>query len=81
MLKLIPVLTVILKSSFNFKSLWFKINTMITKTQLKNSLDNPPENVTVDQVIDQLIFIEKIQKGLDDSKSGRTTSKEKAKEK
>ena len=41
---------------------------MITKTQIKNSLDNLPENVTVDQVIDQLIFIEKIQKGLDDSK-------------
>ena len=54
---------------------------MITKTQIKNSLDNLPENVTVDHVIDKLIFIEKIQKGLDDSKSGRTNSKEEAKEK
>ncbi len=54
---------------------------MITKTQIKNSLDNLPENVTVDQVIDQLIFIEKIQKGLDDSKNGRINSKEEAKEK
>jgi len=54
---------------------------MITKTQIKNSLENLPENVTVDQVIDQLIFIEKIQKGLDDSKNGRINSKEEAKEK
>jgi hypothetical protein len=44
-------------------------------------LDNLPENVTVDQVIDQLIFIEKIQKGLDDSKNGHINSKEEAKEK
>jgi len=48
---------------------------MITKTQTKNSLENLPENVTVDQVIDQLLFIEKIQKGLDDSKNGRINSK------
>lgn len=54
---------------------------MITKTQIKNSLDNLPENLTVDQVIDQLIFLEKIQKGLDDSKNGRINSKEEAKQK
>ena len=54
---------------------------MITKTQIKNSLENLPENVTVDQVIDQLLFIEKIQKGLDDSKNGRINSKEEAIEK
>ena len=54
---------------------------MITKTQTKNSLENLPENVTVDQVIDQLLFIEKIQKGLDDSKNGRINSKKEAKEK
>jgi len=54
---------------------------MITKTQINNLLENLPENVTVDQVIDQLLFIEKIQKGLDDSKNGRINSKEEAKEK
>ena len=54
---------------------------MITKTQIKNLLDNLPENVTVDQVIGQLIFIEKIQKGLDDSRNGRVNSKEDSKEK
>lgn len=54
---------------------------MITKTQIKNSLDNLPENLSVDQVIDHLIFIEKIQKGMDDSKNGRINSKEEAKRK
>ena len=52
---------------------------MITKTQIRNSLDNLPENVSVDQVIDRLIFIEKIQKGLDDSRNGKIKSKDEAK--
>jgi toxin ParE1/3/4 len=46
---------------------------MITKTQIINTLDKLPENLTIDQVIDHLIFLEKVQKGLDDSASGRTT--------
>lgn len=54
---------------------------MITKTQIRHSLDNLPENVSVDQVIDRLIFIEKIQKGLQDSKEGKVNSKEEAKNK
>ncbi len=54
---------------------------MITKTQIQHSLDNLPENVSVDQVIDRLIFIEKIQKGIDDSKNGKTNTKEEAKSK
>ena len=54
---------------------------MITKTQIINSLDKLPENVTVDQVIDQLIFIEKIQKGLDDSLNNRVNSKEEVRDK
>ena len=40
---------------------------MITKTQITDSLNNLPENLTVDQVIDQLVVIEKVQKGLEDS--------------
>ncbi len=54
---------------------------MITKTQIINSLGNLPENLTIDQVIDHLIFIEKIQKGLDDSQNDRINTKEEAKEK
>jgi len=54
---------------------------MIIKTQLIQSLDKLPENMTIDQVIDQLIFLEKVQKGLDDSANGRVRSKVQAKEK
>ncbi len=54
---------------------------MITKTQIINSLGNLPENLTIDQVIDHLIFIEKIQKGLNDSQNDRINTKEEAKEK
>jgi hypothetical protein len=54
---------------------------MITKTQLIDTLDKLPENLTIDQVIDHLIFVEKVQKGLDDSANGRINSNEEAKEK
>jgi hypothetical protein len=54
---------------------------MITKSQLINSLQKFPEKLTIDQVIDHLIFLEKIQKGLDDSKKGRINTKAEAKEK
>ena len=54
---------------------------MITKTQIINSLDKLPENLTIDQIVDHLIFIEKVQKGLADSEGGRINTKEEAKSK
>ena len=64
-----------------FLYLYLKFITMITKTQIIHSLDKMPENMTLEQVVDQLIFLEKVQKGLDDSSNGRTNSKDQAKEK
>jgi hypothetical protein len=54
---------------------------MLTKTQIINSLNNLPENLTIDQVIDHLVLIEKIQKGLEDSEADRVYEKKEAKEK
>jgi predicted transcriptional regulator len=54
---------------------------VITKTQIINSLDKLPDNLTIDQVIDHVIFIEKVQKGLDDSAKGRINTKKEAKQK
>ena len=54
---------------------------MITKTQLINTLDNLPEDLTIDQLIDHLIFIEKVQKGMTDSANGRVNTKEEARQK
>jgi len=54
---------------------------MITKTQLIDTLNKLPENLTIDQVIDHIIFVEKVQKGLADSAEGKINSKEEEKEK
>lgn len=54
---------------------------MISKTQFINSLTKMPENLSVDQLIDKIIFMEKVQKGLDDSEAGRVNTKAQAKEK
>ncbi|MDX5321899.1 MAG: hypothetical protein LPK45_12210 [Bacteroidota bacterium] len=54
---------------------------MITKTQLFDSMGNLPENLSVEQIIEHLLFLEKVQKGLEDSKSGRVNTKEEAKQK
>jgi hypothetical protein len=54
---------------------------MITKTQLISTLDKLPENLNIDQIIDHLIFVEKVQKGLDDSENGRVSTQDEAKQK
>ena len=54
---------------------------MITKTLIKNTLDSLPENVTIEQVIEHLIFLDKVQKGLDDSEKGKINTVEEAKQK
>jgi hypothetical protein len=54
---------------------------MITKTYLLSTFEKLPENLTIDQVIDHIIFVEKVQKGLEDSENGRVYTKEEAKKK
>ena len=54
---------------------------MITKTHLISTLEKLPENLTIDQVIDHIIFIEKVQKGLEDSENGRVYTNEEARKK
>lgn len=54
---------------------------MINKTQLINAIEKMPDNLTIDQVIDRIIFMDKVQKGLDDSANGRINTKKEAKQK
>jgi hypothetical protein len=54
---------------------------MLTKTQLISSLDKTPENLPIDQLVDQRIFVKKVQKGLSHSLDGNIKSKEEAKQK
>jgi hypothetical protein len=52
---------------------------MITKTQIKESIDTLPDNFSIEQIIEHLIFIEKVQHGLEDSKHNRVNSTDEAK--
>jgi len=45
---------------------------MLTKSKLKKTLENLPENFSIDELIEQLIFIEKVEEGLEQSRSGKT---------
>jgi predicted transcriptional regulator len=53
---------------------------MLTKTQIIDSLNNLPENVTIDQVIEHLVVVDKVQRGFNDSAEGKVYSKEEARE-
>jgi hypothetical protein len=48
--------------------------------QLISSFDKLLVNLTIDQVIDHIIFVEKVQKSLSDSLNGNINSKEAAKQ-
>lgn len=54
---------------------------MITKAHLISSLDKLPENLSIDELIDHLILVEKVEKGLSDAEKGLVKSKEDAKQK
>ena len=49
---------------------------MLTKNKLRQSIDNLPESFTIDQLIEQLIFIEKVEEGLKQSQAGQLISDE-----
>lgn len=49
---------------------------MITKSQLKRTIKDFPEEFTLEELMDKLILIDKIAKGDEDSKAGRTISEE-----
>lgn len=49
---------------------------MLTKTKLKEAIDKFPENFTIDELIDRLILIEKVERGNLQSENGETLSEE-----
>jgi predicted transcriptional regulator len=51
----------------------------MTKHQVVDSLKNFPEKFSVEDLIEKLIFIEKVEEGLAQSKNGETVSMEEAK--
>lgn len=49
---------------------------MIIKEELKTQLESMPEQFTLDELVERLILLEKIQKGLDQSSRNEVLSEE-----
>ena len=47
---------------------------MLTKNKVKQSIDNLPDSFTIDELIEQLIFIEKVEEGIKQSDEGKVIS-------
>jgi hypothetical protein len=54
---------------------------MLTRSQIIDSVQKMPSKMTLDQFFDNMIFIDKVQKGLSDSQNGKTLNKDQAKKK
>jgi len=49
---------------------------MVTKTILKQQLEKFPEEFSIDELVERLILIEKINKGIEQSKNNQVISDE-----
>ncbi len=49
---------------------------MLTKEKITEQLANMPNEFTLDELIDRLILLDKIEEGLNDSNNGNITSHE-----
>ena len=45
---------------------------MLTKDKIKRTIDLLPDNVTIDELIDRIILLDKIEQGLNDVEEGNT---------
>jgi predicted transcriptional regulator len=44
---------------------------MLTKEKVKKTIDRLPDNFTVDQIVEELVVLNKIEEGLKDVEEGR----------
>lgn len=54
---------------------------MLTREKVRSTIDKLPENFTIDQLIDHLIFIDKVDEGLKQSKENKIHDQDEAKKK
>lgn len=54
---------------------------MLNRAQVFSTIETLPEEFSVDQLIEKLIIVEKVEKGLAQSELGRVNTKEQAKQK
>ena len=53
---------------------------MLTKDKIKKTIESLPENPTVEQVIEELILLDKIEQGIKDADEGRVYTTDQVKE-
>ena len=53
---------------------------MITKEKVLEAVNKMPNNFDLDELVERLIFIEKVEKGLDQLKEGKTLSTDELRE-
>jgi hypothetical protein len=49
---------------------------MLTKEKLNRTIKNLPDSFTIDELIDQIIFMEKVDEGFQQSENGQVLSNE-----
>jgi predicted transcriptional regulator len=49
---------------------------MLTREKINKTINSLPESFTIDELIDQLIFIEKVEEGYQQSEAGKVVSNE-----
>lgn len=54
---------------------------MLTRTQVNDIVKRLPEEFSIDQLVEKLVFIDKVKTGLSQSEQGNVNSKEQAKQK
>jgi len=54
---------------------------MLTKTRLLSTVKKMPENFTIDELLEHLIFVQKVEAGLKHSRKGKVYSEAEAKKK
>jgi predicted transcriptional regulator len=54
---------------------------MLTKEKIHYTIDSLSDNLTIDQVMDQMFLLDKIERGIKDVDEGRIYSTEEVKEK
>ncbi len=54
---------------------------MLTKSELLETIEAMPDKFSIDQLMDRLIFIQKVERGLEDSRKGRVYSTAEARRK
>ena len=58
-----------------------RTETMLTKKRIINAIESLPDNFSIDEVIDRIVLLQKIEIGLEQSEKGETYTHAEAKKK